>query len=88
MEEDWEKKNNSNFDLGIYTSSKTALQELESKLSFLIAEKKKCENELLKMPEHPRSLNEIKTKKDLNEKINRAEMEISSIRTRIRNFDY
>ncbi len=40
------------------------------------------------MPEHPRNLNEIKSKKDLNERIKRAEMEINTIRTRIRNFDY
>ncbi len=40
------------------------------------------------MPERPRNLNEIKAKKELNENINKAEMEINSIRTRIRNYDY
>ena len=40
------------------------------------------------MPEHPRNLNEIKTKKELNENINKAENQINCIRTRIRNFDY
>ena len=82
------KKNYSNYDLDNFNENKNSLQILESKLSYLISEKKKYENELLKMPERPRNLNEIKAKKELNENINKAEAEINSIRTRIRNFDY
>jgi len=40
------------------------------------------------MPEHPRNLNEIKIKKELNIKISDTEQEINSIRVRIRNFNY
>ena len=40
------------------------------------------------MPEHPRNLNEIKIKKDLNNKITETEQEINKIRTKIRNFEY
>ena len=82
------KKNYSNYDLDNFNNNKNSLQDLESKLSYLISEKKKYENELLKMPEHPRNLNEIKAKKGLNENINKAEKEINSIRAKIRNYDY
>ena len=40
------------------------------------------------MPEHPRNLNEIKIKKELNDKINNSEREINTIRSRIRNYEY
>ena len=40
------------------------------------------------MPEHPRNLNEIKSKKELNDKINNYEKEINIIRNRIRNYEY
>ena len=40
------------------------------------------------MPEHPRNLNEIKIKKELNNKISDTEQEINSIRYNIRNFNY
>jgi hypothetical protein len=83
------KKNYSNYNYDYYSSSsKNSLQELESRLSYFISEKKKYENELLKMPEHPRNLNEIKIKKELNDKINNSEREINTIRSRIRNYEY
>ena len=86
------KKNYSNYDLDNFPSNKkpfiNSLSDLESRLSYLIAEQKKLENELLKMPEHPRNLNEIKIKKELNNKISDTEQEINSIKTKIRNFDF
>ena len=86
------KKNYSNYDLEKFPSAKkpiiSSLSDLESRLSYLISEKKKLENELLKMPEHPRNLNEIKIKKELNNKITDTEQEINSIRTKIRNYEY
>lgn len=85
------KRNYTNYDLENFKSSQkpmASLSDLESRLSYLISEKKKLENELLKMPEHPRNLNEIKIKKGLNNKISDTEQEINSIRTKIRNFDY
>ena len=85
------KRNFSNYDLenfGSYKKPLNSLSDLESRLSYLISEKKKLENELLKMPEHPRNLNEIKIKKELNNKISDTEQEINSIRYNIRNFNY
>ena len=85
------KKNYTKYDLESFNASKKTnipLADLESRLSYLISEKKKLENELLKMPEHPRNLNEIKIKKDLNNKITETEQEINKIRTKIRNFEY
>ena len=85
------KRNYSNYDLDNFKNPKkpfNTLTDLESRLSYLISEKKKLENELLKMPEHPRNLNEIKIKKELNIKISDTEQEINSIRARIRNFNY
>ena len=85
------KRNFYNYDLehfGSYKKPLNSLSELESRLSYLISEKKKLENELLKMPEHPRNLNEIKIKKELNNKISDTEQEINSIRYNIRNFNY
>ena len=84
------KKNYTNFDLDKYNynNTKITLKDLESDLSYFIAEKKKFENELLKMPEHPRNLVEIKGKAELNHKIEEAEHKINSIRMKIRNFNY
>ena len=89
-----QKKNYSNYDLESFKTIKKSLNslnslpDLQSRLTYLISEKKKLENELLKMPEHPRNLNEIKIKKELNIKISDTEQEINSIRVRIRNFNY
>ena len=88
------KKDYSNYDFENFKSNKNitkplnSLPDLESRLSYLISEKKKLENEILKMPEHPRNLNEIKIKKELNNKISETEREINSIKSRIRNFNY
>ena len=88
------KKKYSNYDLDNFKSIKkplnslNSLPDLQTRLTYLISEKKTLENELLKMPEHPRNLNEIKIKKELNIKISDTEQEINSIRARIRNFNY
>ena len=88
------KKKYSNYDLENFKSIKkplnslNSLPDLQTRLTYLISEKKTLENELLKMPEHPRNLNEIKIKKELNIKISDTEQEINSIRARIRNFNY
>ena len=85
------KTNYSNFDLENFKSSKkpiNSLPELESRLSYLISEKRKFENELLKMPEHPRNLNEIKIKKEFNNKISEIEQDINLTRSKIRNYNY
>ena len=55
---------------------------------FIIIEKKNLENSLLKLPDRPRSLNDMKIKKETNEKISKIEEQINQIRTRMRQLNY
>ena len=55
-------------------------QIVEKELSILIKEKDKLEGDLLKMPEHPRKLNDIRNKKEINETIEKIESDIGQIR--------
>ena len=59
-------------------------QTVEKELSILIKEKDKLEGSLLKMPEHPRKLNDIRTKKEVNDIIERIEGDISYTRTKLK----
>ena len=61
---------------------------LDKKLSYLLIQKQILENSLLKLPIHLRSINEIKTKKEINSKISKIEEQINQIRTRIRQLNY
>ena len=56
-------------------------QIVEKELSMLIKEKDKLEGNLLKMPEHPRKLNDIRSKKEINDLIERIENDISYTRS-------
>ena len=62
-------------------------QIIEKELNILNKEKEKIENELLKMPEHPRKLNDIKNKKEINDAINKIDNDIKYIRTLLKNTD-
>ena len=62
-------------------------QIIEKELNILNKEKEKIENELLKMPEHPRKLNDIKNKKEMNDAINKIDNDIKYIRTLLKNTD-
>ena len=55
-------------------------QIVERELSILIKEKDKLEGDLLKMPEHPRKLNDIRNKKEINEIIEKIESDIGQTR--------
>ena len=55
-------------------------QIVERELSILIKEKDKLEGDLLKMPEHPRKLNDIRNKKEINEIIEKIEGDIAQTR--------
>ena len=55
-------------------------QIVERELSVLIKEKDKLEGDLLKMPEHPRKLNDIRNKKEINEIIEKIESDIGQTR--------
>ena len=59
-------------------------QIVEKELSILIKEKDKLEGSLLKMPEHPRKLNDIRTKKEINDIIERIENDISYTRSMLK----
>ena len=62
-------------------------QIVEKELNILKKEKEKIENQLLKMPERPRKLNDIKNKKEINDAINKMENDIKYIRTLLKNAD-
>ena len=53
---------------------------IQKELSVLITEKNKLENRLLKMPEHPKTLSDIRTKREVNDIIDRIESDIGYIR--------
>ena len=62
-------------------------QIIEKELNILNKEKEKKENELLKMPEKPRKLNDIKNKKEINDAINKIDNDIKYIRSLLKNAD-
>ena len=59
-------------------------QIVEKELSILIKEKDKLEGDLLKMPEHPRKLNDIRNKKEINDLIERIENDVSYVRSMLK----
>ena len=71
-----------------YKENKIETDNLENRLSILLNEKKNLENSLLKLPDRPRSLNDMKIKKETNEKITKIEEQINQIRTRMRQLNY
>jgi len=59
-------------------------EKVDKELSILIKEKNRLEGDLLKMPEHPRKLNDIRNKKDINDTIQKIENDISYIRIKLK----
>ena len=59
-------------------------QTVEKELSILIKEKDKLEGSLLKMPEHPRKLNDIRNKKEINDLIERIESDVGHVRSMLK----
>ena len=62
-------------------------QIVEKELNILRKEKEKLENDLLKMPERPRKLNDIRNKKEINDTIQKIENDINYIKKLLRNTD-
>ena len=60
------------------------MTSLEMELNALLKEKNVIENELFKFPERPRTLNEIKMKKEKNERIKNIEDRVNQIKMRKR----
>ena len=63
---------------------KEEINNLECQLDLLLMEQNNLENEMLKLPEHPKNLKEIKIKKALNDKLTANEYKINNIRIKIR----
>jgi hypothetical protein len=62
-------------------------QNVEKELKILKKDKEKLENELLKMPDPPIKLNNIKNKKEINDSINKIEKDINYINSLLKNTD-
>ncbi len=62
-------------------------QIIENEINVLVKEKQKLENEILKMPERPKKLNDIRNKKEMNDTINKMEKDIDFIHTLLKNTD-
>lgn len=82
---------NSHYDGFNYFPSEHKIKEnmnemtsLEMELNALLKEKNLIENELFKFPERPRTLNEIKIKKEKNERIKNIEDRVNQIKMRKR----
>ena len=60
------------------------MNSLDMEVNALLKEKNMLENELFKFPERPRTLNEIKMKKEKNERIKNIEDRVNQIKMRIR----
>ena len=63
---------------------KEEIDKLESQLDLLLGEKNELENEVLKLPEHPKTLKEIIRKRSLNGKLLSNERNINNVRIKIR----
>ena len=63
---------------------KEEINKLETELDLLYKEKNNLENEIIKLPQHPKTLKEIKDKRALNDKIALNESNINKVRIKIR----
>ena len=63
---------------------KDEIATYEAELDLLLKEKNNLESELIKMPEHPKTLREIKIKRALNERLNANEKNINKVKRSLR----
>lgn len=81
---------NTEFEIGLFpcerplVERKDEIAKLESQLDLLLGEKNELENEIMKLPEHPKTLKEIKRKRSLNSKLSLNERSINNVRVKIR----
>ena len=64
--------------------NKNEIEELNMKLNFLMNEKMKLENEIMKLPEQSRTISDLKKKKELNNSIKETENRINEIKIRLK----
>ena len=62
-------------------------KKIENEINLLNQEKEKIENELLKIPNKPRKLSDIKNKKEIKDAINKIENDIKYIKAMLKNKD-
>ena len=60
---------------------------IENEINTLNKEKEKIENDLLKIPNKPRKLSDIKNKKEIKDAINKIETDIKYIKDLLKNKD-
>ena len=63
---------------------KDEIETYEAELDLLLKEKNNLESDLIKMPEHPRTLREIKIKRALNERLTVNENNINKVKRKLR----
>ena len=63
---------------------KDEIATYEAELDLLLKEKNNLESEIIKMPEHPKTLREIKIKRALNERLNVNEKNINKVKRTLR----
>ena len=63
---------------------KDEIATFEAELDLLLKEKNNLESEIIKMPEHPKTLREIKIKRALNERLNVNEKNINKVKRNLR----
>ena len=63
---------------------KDEIATYEAELDLLLKEKNNLESEIIKMPEHPKTLREIKIKRALNERLNANEKNINKVKRSLR----
>ena len=63
---------------------KDKIATYEAELDLLLKEKNNLESEIIKMPEHPKTLREIKIKRALNERLNVNEKNINKVKRTLR----
>ena len=64
--------------------NKNEIDALEAQLSQLLKEKNQLENDMFKLPDHPKTLIEIRRKKEINTKIAKTDTDINSLRSQLR----
>ena len=64
--------------------NKDEIDVLEAQLSQLLKEKNQLENEMFKLPDRPKTLIEIRRKKEINTKITKTDTDINSLRSQLR----
>ena len=88
-EDDYSDEDDNIYKAGIKNKNKlfNSIDNKDNQNIEMELKKEKLENELLKMPDTPRKLNDIKNKKEINDYINKIERDINYINSLLKNTD-